>query len=90
MAVCRPAAGVNEGKVLRFRFSPRDAKVWSYVIKSDFAGLDGKSGKFTAVPPPIRAHEQTFRRASELVDRRSRSCDCRGCASRREEREPVA
>ena len=45
--------GVNEGKVLRFRFSPRDAKVWSYVIKSDFAGLDGQSGKFTAVPPPV-------------------------------------
>lgn len=40
-----------EGQVLRFRFSPRDAKVWSYQIKSDFAGLDGKSGKFTAVPP---------------------------------------
>ncbi|TWU29841.1 pectate lyase [Bythopirellula polymerisocia] len=45
--------GVIEGDVLRFRFSPRDAKVWSYVIKSDFAGLDGKSGKFEAVSPPI-------------------------------------
>jgi hypothetical protein len=45
--------GKNEGQVLRFRFSPRDAKVWSYEIKSDFAGLDGKTGKFTAVPPPI-------------------------------------
>lgn len=52
--------GVNEGKVLRFRFSPRDAKVWTYVIKSDFAGLDGKSGKFTAVPPPI---ERTSKRS---------------------------
>ena len=47
------SAGVNEGKVLRFRFSPRDAKVWPYVIKSDFAGLDGASGKFTAAPPPV-------------------------------------
>jgi hypothetical protein len=47
------SAGVNEGKVLRFRFSPRDAKVWSYVIKSDFAGLDGRSGQFTAAPPPV-------------------------------------
>ena len=46
--------GVNEGKVLRFRFSPRDAKVWSDVIKSDFAGLDGQSGQFTAAPPPIK------------------------------------
>jgi hypothetical protein len=48
-----PSKGVNEGKVLRFRFSPRDAKVWSYVIRSDFAGLDGQSGKFAAVPPPV-------------------------------------
>jgi hypothetical protein len=47
------STGVNEGKVLRFRFSPRDAKVWSYVIQSDSAGLDGQSGKFTAAPPPI-------------------------------------
>lgn len=44
--------GVNEGDVLRFRFSPRDAKIWSYEIKSDFAALDGQSGKFDAVPPP--------------------------------------
>ncbi|MEP7343553.1 MAG: DUF1593 domain-containing protein [Acidobacteriota bacterium] len=48
-----PAAGVHEGKVLRFRFATRDAKVWPYTIKSDFAGLDGQAGKFTAVPPPI-------------------------------------
>ena len=39
--------------MLRFRFSPRDAKVWPYVIQSDFAGLDGQSGQFTAVPPPV-------------------------------------
>lgn len=44
--------GVNEGEVLRFRFAPRDAKVWSYVIKSDSSELDGQSGKFSAVPPP--------------------------------------
>ncbi|HYV40036.1 MAG TPA: DUF1593 domain-containing protein [Gemmataceae bacterium] len=56
-----PAVADNDGKVLRFRFSPRDAKVWPYVIKSDFAGLDGQSGKFTAVPPPV---ERT-KRASE-------------------------
>ena len=39
-------------RALRFRFSPRDAQVWPYVLRSDFAGLDGKSGAFTAVPPP--------------------------------------
>lgn len=42
----------NDGSVLQFRFSPRDAKVWRYEIHSDFPGLDGQSGKFTAVPPP--------------------------------------
>jgi hypothetical protein len=43
---------VNDGHALRFRFSPRDAKVWSYRIGSDFAALEGKSGAFTAVSPP--------------------------------------
>jgi hypothetical protein len=47
-----PALAANDGRVLRFRFSPRDAKVWPYVIRSDFAGLDGRTGKFTSVPPP--------------------------------------
>jgi hypothetical protein len=44
------AAGV------RFRFSPRDAKVWNYVV-------DGKSGAFTAVLP---APEKTGRASSRL------------------------
>ena len=47
-----PSPVENDGRVLRCRFSPRDAKVWSYVVHSDFAGIAGKSGKFTAVPPP--------------------------------------
>ncbi len=40
-----PAA--NDGRTLRFRFSPRDAKVWPYSIEKEF------SGKFTAAPPPL-------------------------------------
>jgi hypothetical protein len=48
-----PAEATNDGRRLRFRFAPRDAKVWPYTIQSDFAGLDGKSGQFTAVPPPV-------------------------------------
>jgi len=44
---------VNDGRVLRFRFAPRDAKVWPYALRSDFPALDGQSGKFTAVPPPL-------------------------------------
>jgi hypothetical protein len=55
-----PLTGSNDGHAVRFRFSPRDAKVWPYVIQSSFAGFDGQSGKFTAVPPPT---ERT-RRAS--------------------------
>jgi len=47
-----PVPATNDGRVLRFRFSPRDAKVWSYVIKSDVPGLHGQSGQFTAAPPP--------------------------------------
>jgi len=47
-----PAAGARDGDVVRFRFSPRDAKVWPYVIHSDAAGLDGLSGQFTAAAPP--------------------------------------
>ncbi|WP_229840613.1 DUF1593 domain-containing protein [Streptomyces brasiliensis] len=44
-------AAVNEGRVLRFRFSPRDPKVWPYVIQSDHPDLDGLSGAITATPP---------------------------------------
>jgi hypothetical protein len=47
-----PAVAANDGHLLRFRFSPRDAKPWPYVVRSDFAGLDGQSGTFTAVRPP--------------------------------------
>ncbi len=42
-----------EGEVLRFRFSPRDAKVWPYVIHSENPGLDGWSGEFAAVLPTV-------------------------------------
>jgi hypothetical protein len=42
----------NDGRVLRFRFSPRDAKVWPFAVHSNFAAMDGRTGRFTAVPPP--------------------------------------
>ena len=58
-----PAVGAKEGDVLRFRFAPRDAKVWSYTIKSDFAAIDGQAGKFTAVPPP---NERTSKLSTRL------------------------
>lgn len=56
-----PSQGVDEGNALRFRFSPRDAKVWSYVIKSDFPELNGQSGKFTAALPSSAKTKQTAR-----------------------------
>ena len=56
-----PPPATNDGRVLRFRFSPRDAKVWPYVIRSDVPGLDGQAGSFTAVPPPL---ERTSRASS--------------------------
>lgn len=43
---------VNERSTLRFRFSPRDPKVWSYVVRSDHPALDGLTGAVTAAPPP--------------------------------------
>lgn len=43
--------GVREGDSLRFRFSPRDPKVWDYVIHSSHPDLDGASGAVTAAPP---------------------------------------
>lgn len=46
-----PATAENNDRTLRFRFSPRDAKVWPYAIQSDFSGLDGQQGKFTAAVP---------------------------------------
>jgi uncharacterized protein YndB with AHSA1/START domain len=44
-----------EGNRVRFRFSPRDAKVWKYEIEG--AGL---TGSFTAAPPP---RERTSKRS---------------------------
>jgi hypothetical protein len=55
-----PAVAANDAGVFRFRFSPRDAKRWPYVVESDVRGIGGLSGAFTAVMPPI---ERT-RRAS--------------------------
>ena len=45
------AQALPEGDVLRFRFSPRDAKVWRYLIQSDCAELNGHLGAFTAKLP---------------------------------------
>ncbi|MEO7414067.1 MAG: DUF1593 domain-containing protein [Opitutaceae bacterium] len=43
--------------VLRFRFSPKAAKAWSYTIHSDMPAIDGKTGALTSVygPPADKA-----------------------------------
>ena len=84
------AVGHNDGRFLRFRFSPRDAKVWPYVIRSRFPALDGKSGLFHRRAASDRANVSPLDPASAVVDRRSRSGGGRGRARGREERQPVA
>lgn len=63
------STGVIDGDIIRFRFSPRDAKVWSYVIESNFMTLNGQSGKFDAVPPLIeRTQIQSTIHANWWID----------------------
>ena len=57
-----PCPVAVEGGLLRFRFSPRDAKVWRYRMESYFAGLEGVGGAFTAERPPL---ERTGRASLE-------------------------
>lgn len=62
-------AGATDGRTLRFRFSPRDAKLWPYVVRSDFAGLDGRTGAFTAVlPPPEKTSRVSARLPNWWID----------------------
>jgi hypothetical protein len=64
-----PALAIDEGAVLRFRFSPRDAKVWPYVIESDAPELAGKRGAFTAVmPPPTKTGNISARHPNWWID----------------------
>ena len=43
---------------VRFRFSPKEAKAYTYRIRSNVAALHGKSGAITAIPPPPSAGRQ--------------------------------
>ena len=64
-----PAVAHNDGHTLRFRFSPRDAKVWPYAITSEVRELDGVKGAFTAVPPPVeRTRVASARRPNWWID----------------------
>ena len=59
----------DEGAMLRFRFSPRDAKVWPYVVQSDAPELAGQSGAFTAVmPSPAKTRNVSTRHPNWWTD----------------------
>jgi hypothetical protein len=46
----------DEDGAWHFLFSPKEAKTWTYAIKSTHPGLDGQTGGFTSVDPsPDRA-----------------------------------
>lgn len=40
---------------IRFRFCPKEAKLYRYSIRSNVPALNGKTGELTAVPPAMRA-----------------------------------
>lgn len=42
---------VDSDGAMHFRFSPKDAKTYSYTIRSNVAALDGKAGSLTSVRP---------------------------------------
>ena len=42
---------IHADGTMRFRFSPKDAKTYSYTIRSNMATLDGKTGELTSVRP---------------------------------------
>jgi hypothetical protein len=42
-------------RLVRFRFSPKEAKAYAFTIRSNAPGLDGKTGGVTSVDPPADA-----------------------------------
>lgn len=52
----------DEAGAWHFLFSPKEAKTWSYAIKSTHPGLDGLTGGFTSVwPTPAQAAKPSTR-----------------------------
>lgn len=40
---------------IRFRFTPKDAKLYRYTISGNVPALDGRTGEITAIAPPMEA-----------------------------------
>lgn len=53
---------VDHAGVLRFRFSPKAAKAWTYTIHSDVAAIDGKTGGLTSFLAPPEAAQRPWAR----------------------------
>ena len=52
----------DETGAWHFIFSPKQAKTWSYTIKSTLPSLDGQTGGFTSVgPTPVQAGRPSSR-----------------------------
>jgi len=49
------AGFVDVEGMMRFRFSPKDAKTYGYTIRSNVPSLDGKAGELTSVRPSPNA-----------------------------------
>ena len=86
----RSSATSTTARRMRFRFSPKEAKTYTYTIRSNVPSLEGRTGAITAVDPPPDAAAQPARRPAALVDRRSGAGGGRGRAPRRRHRQPVA
>ena len=64
-----PALPESDGRTLTFRFAPRDAKRWPYVIQSDAPELNDQTGAFTAImPPPERTSRASPRHPNWWID----------------------
>ena len=57
----------HDGK-LHFRFCPKEARVWSYIIESKLPALNGMTGKFTARPLSTAPHTPSPRHPNWWVD----------------------
>jgi hypothetical protein len=56
------AGSVDAEGLMRWRFSPKDAKTYRYTIRSNVPALEGKSGALTALrPPPDAARRPSSR-----------------------------
>ena len=53
-----PSLAWVDGTNLRFRFSPRDAKLWRYRVESNHPAIDGHLGAFTAEAPTAERTEK--------------------------------